>query len=151
MDRTIVNEMLHCYVDTARCKYFNESSTVDLPPNTVSPAPSTPYPQYVGVTRSRTFHVIATQRLLTSLTGEDVLSENMTQADCKRKGKENQNVWNFYYLKTNETCQLCNLKNESCDNTTVTCGVCKRTLSFFNATISPAYLIQVLLINYAYY
>ena len=63
-NRTLINEMLHCYMVTARCKLFKEAGTPDTPPmNGVTPT-ALPYPQYVGVDRKLTYHGIMTHRVL---------------------------------------------------------------------------------------
>ena len=148
MDTTLMNELLQCYLVTAQCKYFNLSSTSNTPP-TYGKAPKGPYPQYVGVAKSTTYHTIMTQRVLAYLTGVDVSEAEVdtkitpvSQADCK--SKEDQNVWNYFYMKNSpDTCELCLDQDEDCDKTNVTCGVCKRTLSFFTTSVSPAFLIEV--------
>ena len=64
LNRTLINEMLHCYMVTARCKLFKEAGTPDTPPmNGVTPT-ALPYPQYVGVDRKLTYHGIMTHRVL---------------------------------------------------------------------------------------
>ena len=90
-----------------------------------------------------------TQRILAYLTGVEVSDIEVdtkitpiSQADCKPKG--DQNVWNYFYMKnSSDTCELCLDQDVDCDKRNVTCGVCKRTLSFFTTAISPAFLIEV--------
>ena len=66
-NRTLINEMLHCYMVTARCKLFKEAGTPDTPPmNGVTPT-ALPYPQYVGVDRKLTYHGIMTHRVLVTI------------------------------------------------------------------------------------
>ena len=142
MNKTLMNELLHCYLVTAKCSLFNLSSTWDTPPTNGNP-PSSPYPQYVGVYSSHVFHSIMTGRVLAYLTGETVESTNVTsQKDCK---SEEDDVWYYYYIKNSidDSCNLCKETDSSCDAENVTCGVCKRSLSFFTKAISPAFLIKV--------
>ena len=55
LDKDIINELLQCYIVTAKCSYYNLSSTSNTPP-TNGNAPDSPYPQYVGVSRSSVLH-----------------------------------------------------------------------------------------------
>ena len=143
MNRTLMNELLQCYLVTAKCSLFNLTSTYDTPP-TISKPYDSPYPQYVGVHSSSTFHSIMTQRVLAYLTGETVnSSDKISQKDCK--SNEDHTVWNYYYMKNSndESCKLCGVKDSNCDSEKVTCGLCKRSLSFFTKAISPAFVIKV--------
>ena len=144
MDRKIINELLHCYIVTAKCSYYNLSSTSNTPP-TNGNAPDGPYPQYVGVSRSSILHTYMIGNMLTYLTGDNVTS-SVSQEDCKSQVKTD--VWQYYYMKNNESCTLCKESDSNCDSKKVTCGVCKKSLSLSNAAISPAYLEEVCFISY---
>ena len=143
LNKSIVNELLNCYVNTAQCSLYNLSSTSNTPP-TIGTAPDSPYPQYVGVSHSQILHSYMVGNLLTYLNGQTVDSTNTTsQKECNSK---EDNIWNYYYMKNSNNdsvCTLCKESDENCDANNVTCGVCKKSLSFNTVAISPAYLIEV--------
>ena len=62
--RTLINEMLNCYLVTARCNLFVVAGTPDTPPQNGGKPTTLPYPQYVGVDRKLTYHGIMTHRVL---------------------------------------------------------------------------------------
>ena len=144
INRSIVNELLYCYVVTAKCSLYNLSSTVQTPP-TAGFAPDSPYPQYVGVYRSTLLHTYMIGNLLAYLTGETVTNDIDSQKACNDKEDK---IWNYYYLKNTENCDLCKETDSTCDSANVTCGVCKKTASFNKAAISPAFLIEVIYARY---
>lgn len=111
------------------------ASTYDTPP-TNGHFPDGPYPQYIGTNSSHTFHSILTSRVLVYLTGENI---NLSQNECQ--SASSQSIWKYHYMKNNtEKCALCKESDENCNRTKVTCGVCKRSLSFSMPAISPIYL-----------
>ena len=61
---TLINEMLNCYLVTARCNLFVVAGTPDTPPQNGAKPTTLPYPQYVGVDRKLTYHGIMTHRVL---------------------------------------------------------------------------------------
>ena len=63
---TLINEMLNCYLVTARCNLFVVAGTADTPPQNGAKPTTLPYPQYVGVDRKLTYHGIMTHRVLVS-------------------------------------------------------------------------------------
>ena len=143
MNRSLVNELLSCYVDTAKCSLYNISSTANTPPTSGS-ALDSPYPQYVGVYRSSTFHTYMIGNLLAYLNGKTLDTTNVTsQKDCN--SQEDNSIWKYYYMKDSNTdsCILCKESDPSCNAENVTCGVCKRSLSFGIRAISPAFIIEV--------
>ena len=143
MNKSIVNDLLHCYVDTAKCGLYNLSSTSNTPPTTGG-APNGPYPQYVGVSKSKILHSYMIGNLLTYLTGETVDTTNGTsQKDCTSKG--DSDIWQYYYMKNsnNDSCTLCQESDPSCDAEKVTCGKCMKSLSFSTVAVSPAFMIEV--------
>ena len=142
MNRSIVNELLNCYIVTAKCSLYNLSSTWNTPP-TMGPAPDSPYPQYVGVSHSQILHSYMVGNLLTYLNGKTV--EPTIATSQKECNSIEDNIWNYYYMKnsTNDSCMLCKESDESCDATKVTCGVCRKSLSFNTVAVSPAYIIEV--------
>ena len=144
INRSIVNELLYCYVVTAKCSLYNLSSTVQTPP-TAGFAPDSPYPQYVGVYRSTLLHTYMIGNLLAYLTGETVTNNIDSQKACNDKEDK---IWNYYYLRNTENCDLCKETDNTCDSANVTCGVCKKTASFNKAAISPAFLIEVIYVRY---
>ena len=143
IDKNIINELLHCYIVTAKCSYYNLSSTSNTPP-TNGNAPDGPYPQYVGVSRSSILHTYMIGNMLTFLTGDKVTSL-VSQKDCNSQVKTD--VWQYYYMKNNDSCTLCKESDPNCDSEKVTCGVCKKSLSLSTAAISPAYLEEVCFIS----
>ena len=107
MDKGIVNELLNCYVATAKCSLYNVSSSSNTPPTT-GPALGTPYPQYVGVSHSQIPHSYMIGNLLTYLTGKTVDSINETsQYDCESM---KDNIWNYYYAAVDTSRQRSEMK-----------------------------------------
>ena len=140
-NKDIINNLLQCYIVTAKCSYYNLSSTSNTPP-TNGNAPDSPYPQYVGVSRSSILHTYMIGNILSFLTGDSVDS-SASQKDCNSKDKTD--VWQYYYLKNsnNDSCSLCKESDSNCDSSKVTCGVCKKSLSLNTVAVSPAYLEEV--------
>merc|ERR1719323_530886 len=125
MNRTLINELLHCYVQSANCKLFSLSRTKEIPQ--LKKESMNPYPQYVGTNSSHTFHSVMTGRLLVYLTGETIESERVPSQDrCFSKFK--QDVWNYFYMKNDYegSCELCSDTDNQCEGSKVTCGICKR-------------------------
>ena len=141
IDKNIINELLNCYLVTAKCSYYNLSSTSNTPP-TNGNAPDGPYPQYVGVSRSSILHTYMIGNILSYLTG-DTVANLSSQKDCN--SQEKTDVWQYYYLKNsnNDSCTLCKESDSNCDTEKVTCGVCKKSLSLSTSAVSPAYLEEV--------
>ena len=57
-DRDLIKSLIQCYTVTAKCDYFQAMTSPDF----VSALPDNPLPQYVGVTRSYTYHTLFTHR-----------------------------------------------------------------------------------------
>jgi nicastrin len=139
-NRTMVNELLHCYLDSAQCSLFMAASNEKTPPF-YSAAPKTPFSQYVGVDIKSQFHGILTRNVLAYLTGEnlDSVAEHVTSAkDCV--APEAQNVYEHIFLKGEIVPPW--WSGEKPCNESADCGYCYKTLSFRRAAISPAFVIE---------
>jgi len=141
INRTLINELLHCYVQSAKCKLFSLSSTKEV--SQIPKVSHNPFSQYVGTDKSQTLHTARTGRLLVYLTGETKdRKETPTQDSCT--SNFDQDIWEYYYFRNdyNGLCQLCNDKNTECNVADVTCGVCKRSLTFSMRAVSPGFMIE---------
>jgi len=141
INRTLINELLHCYVQSAKCKLFSLSCTKEV--SQIPKVSSNPFSQYVGTDKSQTLHTAMTGRLLAYLTGETKDRKEMpTQDSCT--SNFDQDIWEYYYLRNdyNGLCQLCSDTNSECNAAEVTCGVCKRSLTFSMRAVSPGFMIK---------
>jgi len=140
-NRTLINELLHCYVQSAKCKLFSLSCTKEV--SQIPKVSSNPFSQYVGTDKSQILHTAMTGRLLAYLTGETKDRKEMpTQDSCT--SNFDQDIWEYYYLRNdyNGLCQLCSDTNSECNAAEVTCGVCKRSLTFSMRAVSPGFMIK---------
>ena len=135
-DENLINELLHCYLDTANCTMFNAASNSATPPY-VGPFPKSPYPQYVGVDIKSQYHGMFTRNVLALLTGE--IQEDI-ESEEKCKTPEDQDIYEYIFLKGLtepedwESVVPCNM--------TGSCGYCYKTLSFRKMAVSPAFTIE---------
>lgn len=136
-NKTLINELLHCYLDTAKCDLFEAARTPSMPLRTA--VPDVPWPMYVGVDWRSQYHGIYTRNVLALLTGER-LSEDYRLDNCTRPETQDQDAFEYLFLKTEETPSWWD-QSKPC-NESEECGFCYKTLSFIGPAVSPAFVID---------
>lgn len=134
---TLVNELLHCYLEKPSCPLFLAVANKETPPF-YDPFPVDPFPQYVGVDIKTQFHGIFTHHLLAYFTGELVEEFTNNIEDCK--APEDQDVFSYMFLKGESAPS--NWTGEKPCNESVSCGYCYKTWSFRKESKSPAFVIE---------
>lgn len=131
-NKTLINEMLYCYLVKADCTLFTEASTPDTPPQS-GPLPPIPYSQYITVDRSSNYHTFMTYRALGYLTGTRVAG-NFDHKNCT--APNDQNIYQYvYYFGDNNP-------NSTCKDDKDCLGFCTRSTVWLAEAISPAFLID---------
>lgn len=134
-NKTLVNEMLHCYTVTSKCKLFEAVRGPNLP--STSDWPEGPMPQYVGVERSRMYHSILTRRLLAFLTTTP-LEGAYTSSNCTTP--PDQDAYTALFIKGSSPPPWWD--NEKPCNESWDCGYCINTTAWLAPAISPAFVIK---------
>ncbi|XP_023337396.1 nicastrin [Eurytemora carolleeae] len=83
-DDKFVNELLHCYTETANCSLFKEASSLNGYPWT-GVVQDFPFPQYISVHTS--YHTLLTTQILQYSTGEIV--QDTREKDCSEETPPN--------------------------------------------------------------
>ena len=131
-NKTMINEMIHCFVETAKCSLFQAISGPDIFVNKNSP--DIPLQQYVGVDRGSSHHGILTRRLLAYLTA-DILDEDEYRRDnCTTPG--NQHIFEYMFMKTETPPSWFNGTKDECHEDP-DCGRCVNTTTWRSEAISP--------------
>ncbi|XP_071748654.1 LOW QUALITY PROTEIN: nicastrin [Lepeophtheirus salmonis] len=133
-DRNLINELLHCYIDTANCSMFQASLSDHLLPAFLTEGP---FPQYVGVRRSHIPHSRITYQLLGLLTGTQ-LSSDVVPSNCTQEEK-GSNIYDYIFMRS---LNPPNDRNFSSCVMDPNCGYCFKTTTFMTPAVSPAFIIE---------
>jgi len=134
-DVRLVNELLHCYTETANCSMFRTASSPSGYPWEIQPRSEVPFPQYISV--GSTYHTNFTAQILMVLAGDnedgnkDIPSADVRDALQLACWAQNhgQDVFNYIFLV-----------GEGCFNDTgVVCGGCYKTTVGLSMARSPAF------------
>ena len=101
--------------------------------NQASNLPDYPYPQYVGVDRSKTYHTLFTYRLLVYLTSQP-LEGRYSTSNCT--APDNQTVYDLIFMNGLEVPNWWNGTKEECDSSSE-CGYCYNTTAWLAEAKSP--------------
>ncbi len=129
---TLINELIHCYVDTAKCDLFKAASGPEVYVH--KDAPDLPLPQYVGVDRSPTSHTVITHRLLGYLTGNRLNEEEYRLGNCSTP--VDQKVYDMLFLKGESPPSWFNGTKEECQDDPE-CGYCFNVTEWRSEAVSP--------------
>ena len=73
--RTLINDLIYCYTVTIKCNLFEAVRWTESFWN--DDLPDFPFPQYVGVESSYTYHTTFTSRVLAYLTSKPIEDQNI--------------------------------------------------------------------------
>ena len=130
-DEELISDLIECYTVTAQCKLFKAMTSTDF--NQASNLPDYPYPQYVGVDRSKTYHTLFTYRLLVYLTSQP-LEGRYSTSNCT--APDNQTVYDLIFMNGLEVPNWWNGTKEECDSSSE-CGYCYNTTAWLAEAKSP--------------
>ena len=75
ISRTLINDLIYCYTVTIKCNLFEAVRWTESFWN--DDLPDFPFPQYVGVESSYTYHTTFTSRVLAYLTSKPIEDQNI--------------------------------------------------------------------------
>ena len=127
-NKTLINELIYCYTVSSDCPMFRAVNDISAPMTLLS----YPYPQYVGVSRSLTFHAEFSSRLLAFVTSKPI--KDLTPSNCTTP--KGQNVYQYIKIKGFVKPDWYEHNQTVCDYDSE-CGYCLNTTMWRSDATSP--------------
>ena len=99
--------------------------------------PDFPFPQYVGVEKSYTYHTTFTSRVLAYLTSKPIEDQNIT---CM--APKNESIYHYQAIKGITPPSWFSGNKTQCDANS-TCGYCLKSTIWLSSAVSPGKLFNI--------